>query len=436
MSGLGLLGGTALIKQPQSQQPKDQLLCPELIATVDNFRAFLSEQKKLREELVNLSQQPLVKLKDELSCIVQQVSAVTAGLRRITAQRDRLSEDVKKEEANMGIVQRNADSGLVMQYENNATIEYFLSKAVEFDTRMCSYKQELEVIEENISSQNRSCLSPKDLVSLLRQMDNEFICLAAQLYTAYEQIKVLKTHYLRNLRSNNSDSRNPFSEVEAASAKLRQLDANLDLAPLSLRQTSNVKTPYGPTRFLSTTNTATPLLPALTNQTTNFNVGTQPNPLGLQAPNLLGQRSSDSLNPSIGLGLGGSPFAQSGATTRTNLSLSGPFQLNPLGATTTANIPTGLGSTTSAAQKPFSFGLGMPTATATTGTGVSPFGQTTATAATSPFTTSVFPGTSGIVASAPSSLFGAGLGSTSSAGDNLFGKRVATKPSSLFLPKT
>lgn len=56
----------------------------------------MSEQKKLREELVNLSQQSLVKLKDELSCFVQQVSAVTAGLRRIAAQRDRLKEDVKK----------------------------------------------------------------------------------------------------------------------------------------------------------------------------------------------------------------------------------------------------------------------------------------------------------------------------------------------------
>lgn len=81
----------------------------------------------------------------------------------------------------MGIIQRNADSGPVMQYENNATIEYvhsslafygllryFLNKAVEFDARMRSYKQELEVIEENINSQNRSCLSPKGkLVFLL-----------------------------------------------------------------------------------------------------------------------------------------------------------------------------------------------------------------------------------------------------------------------------
>ncbi|VDP75365.1 unnamed protein product [Echinostoma caproni] len=441
MSAFGLLGSSALAKQSQSQQPKDQPLCPELVATVDNFKTFLAEQKKLREELVNLSQQPLVKLKDELSCMMQQVSAVTAGLRRIAAQRERLKEDVRKEETNMGIVQRNADCGPVVQYENNATIEYFLNKLVEFDTRMRSYKQELEVIEEIISSQNRCCLSPKDLVGLLRQMDNEFICLAAQLHTAYEKVKGLKTRYLRSFRTTSGDSRNPFSEVEAASAKLRQLDNNLDFTLLSLKRTSGVKTPYGPTPFSAITNSTTPLLPALTNQAGPVGLSSQPNPLGPQAPSLLGQTTSAGLNPSFGLGLGSSPFAQSAATQPS--ALSGPFQLNSLGATTTTStvsgtLPSlGLGLNTSSAQKP-AFGFGLATSNATPGVGTSPFGltaqPTTSTAAASPFS-SLFQGTTA-TGGTSNVLFGTGANTPSSSGDSLFGKRVAAKPTSLFLPKT
>lgn len=132
-------------------------------------------------------------------------------------------------------------------------------------------------------------------------------------------------------------------------------------------------------------------------------------------------------------------FSLKGAAAQATPGLSGPFQLNPLGATAVENtsVGFGLGLNASAGQKPFSFGLGMTTATSAltnTGIGIGPFSLTTST--TSPFGMSAFPSSSVTTANAPGSLFGSGLGATSSTGDNLFGKRVATKPSSLFLPKT
>ncbi|KAA3681059.1 uncharacterized protein DEA37_0013427 [Paragonimus westermani] len=129
--------------------------------SMTKYRTFLAEQKKVREELVNLSQEPLIKLKDDLASMMHQVSLVTSGLRRFSVQRDRLKEDVLKEEKYVGIAQRNSETGVSGFPENNATTEYFLNKLLEFDVRMRSYKQELEILEEHVNSHSRSYLSPK-----------------------------------------------------------------------------------------------------------------------------------------------------------------------------------------------------------------------------------------------------------------------------------
>ncbi|KAF6773774.1 hypothetical protein AHF37_07048 [Paragonimus kellicotti] len=304
--------------------------------------------------------------------MMHQVSVVTSGLRRFSAQRDRLKEDVLKEEKYVGIAQRNSETGVSGFLENNATTEYFLNKLLEFDVRMRSYKQELEVLEEHVNSHSRSYLSPKELVALLRQMDNEFICLAAQLYSTYEQIKTLKARYLRIHRVSGTNGRNPFAEIEASSLKLRQLDNTLDSSPFSLSKTATSRTPYGPSpfSFLSTG-------PA-------FSLPTQ----------LTGPTNSVVSQPT-GLSM---------ATTTTTA-----FQFNTSATSTNFQKPLfGFGSASATTVTPM-------TATATVGA-LSLAGQSMKT-------------------QFPSSGF-TGLGGTSSPGESLFGKRLASKPTSLALPKT
>ncbi|KAF5396335.1 hypothetical protein PHET_10957 [Paragonimus heterotremus] len=384
---LSLLGGSgSTTKYSHAQQSKDSPVCNEILTTVEQFKTFLSEQKKIREELVNLSQEPLIKLKDDLASMMHQVSVVTSGLRRFSAQRDRLKEDILKEEKYVGIAQRNSETGVSGFLENNATTEYFLNKLLEFDVRMRSYKQELEVLEEHVNSHSRSYLSPKELVALLRQMDNEFICLAAQLYSTYEQIKTLKARYLRIHRVSGTNGRNPFAEIEVSSLKLRQLDNTLDSSPFSLSKTATSRTPYGPSpfSFLSTG-------PA-------FSLPTQ----------LTGQTSSVVSQPA-GLSTG-TPFGFIAPTcTGFTPTTTTAFQFNTSAISTNFQKPLfGFGGTVATTVTPM-------TATATVGA-LSLAGQSMKT-------------------QFPSSGF-TGLGGTSSPGESLFGKRLASKPTSLALPKT
>ncbi|CAH8432107.1 unnamed protein product [Dicrocoelium dendriticum] len=396
------LGGSSLGTRPNpSQQTKDLPLCPEILATVDQFKAFVSEQKKIREELVNLSQQPLVKLKADLTSMVHQVSSVTSELRCIGAQRDRLKEDVLKEEGFIGIAQRNFESGSNFHLENTATTEYFLNKLLEFDVRMRSYKQELEVLEEHANTRARYQLSPKALVSLLRQMDNEFICLAAQLHSVYEQIKTLKSRYLRNQRITSSDGRNPFSDIEASCLKLRYLDDNSDRALYSLKKTISARTPYGPSPFSTVPSGPAFSLTSLGGQTAQSAI--------VQPTNL--QTTTVSSAPGVfstGLGTGStifrptSGFGLTSSLTAPTLSSAAPsfqFTAPAAGAQTT---------------KPL-FGFGIANTTATNPLGASPLSkQSTGT---------------------PSLGF-TGFGSAVSTSDNQFGKRLALKPTSLVFPRS
>ncbi|KAF8567781.1 hypothetical protein P879_10342 [Paragonimus westermani] len=373
---LSLLGGSGSItKYSHAQQSKDSPICNEILTTVEQFKTFLAEQKKVREELVNLSQEPLIKLKDDLASMMHQVSVVTSGLRRFSVQRDRLKEDVLKEEKYVGIAQRNSETGVSGFPENNATTEYFLNKLLEFDVRMRSYKQELEILEEHVNSHSRSYLSPKELVALLRQMDNEFICLAAQLYSTYEQIKVLKARYLRIHRVSGANGRNPFAEIEASSSKLRQLDNTLDSSPFSMSKTAASRTPYGPSPF---------------------------------------------------------SFLSTGPTFSLSTQLTGPTNSvvsQPTGLST--NTPFGFAAPTCTGFTPFHTNVQKP---------LFGFGSTAATtvAASMPATATI--GALSLAGQSmktqfPSSGF-TGLGSTSSPGESLFGKRLASKPTSLALPKT
>ncbi|TGZ68263.1 hypothetical protein CRM22_004338 [Opisthorchis felineus] len=364
MSITGLGGPTLGTKYSHAPQSKDLPVCQEIITSVEQFKHFLTEQKKIREELINLSQQPLFRLKDDVTSMVQQVSAVISGLRRIVAQHDILKGEVLKEEKHVGIAQRNSEIGVSLQMENSAITEYFLNKLLEFDTRVRSYKQELEVLEGGISSQTRPCLSPKELVALLRQMDNEFICLAAQLHTTYEQVKVLKARYLRNMRALSGDTRSPFAEVEASSLKLRQLDGIMDNGVPDLRKPTS-KTPYGPSPFTSLS--ISPMFPLAALVT---------NPLIASVPGAPSQTTST-----------GSIFSFNAANSGTTI------QPKPL----------------------FGFGT-LTTSASSTTPALSVSGQTTG-------------------PQLPSLGFG-GFGAATSTGDGLFGKRLASKPASLALPKT
>ena len=55
---------------------------------------------------------------------------------------------------------------------------------------MQAYKQEVQAIEDSLSSRAKSNLTPKELADVLRKLDDQFMSLAAQLYSLNEELSV------------------------------------------------------------------------------------------------------------------------------------------------------------------------------------------------------------------------------------------------------
>ncbi|CAH8469588.1 unnamed protein product [Schistosoma turkestanicum] len=337
-------------------QAKDLVVCNEISTSLDEFKKFLIQQKKHHEELSNLSHNNLITLRDDLKTVSQQVSSTISNLRQTSTTISRLKTEVLKEEKNASLAHKTFDHGLSIKSDNNELTSYFMKKINEFDTRIRLYKQELEVFEENVYSQPLTPMTPRDLLNILHLIDHDFINLAAQLYTAHESIKTLKSNYLKKYRMCYGSARNPFGDNDDDLYFKNQTGIDNLFGKGLISRGKNVSsfssTPYGPSPFPTSEPPVTsnsigignmgkvPIIPSSSSIVTTLsssNALTNPQ-FGTASSSL--QPSTSSLLPQIG-SLTSSGIAASSNPTATTTSLIKPifgFQSSLATTSTTSSI--------------------------------------------------------------------------------------------------
>ena len=75
-------------------------------------------------------------------------------------------------------------------YSKLFEFRYFKNCISSFGNRVQTYKQEVQAIEDSLSSRAKSNLTPKELADVLRKLDDQFMFLAAQLYSLNEELSV------------------------------------------------------------------------------------------------------------------------------------------------------------------------------------------------------------------------------------------------------
>lgn len=185
-----------------SKQQKDTQVPPEILAVVEELkydlnyclffkiRKYLAEQKKIRDEVANTSNRPLDDLSAELQELQRSVTCNLSGLRRQNVKSSHLSEEVLKLERNTGIIQRSLDMSSDFAQNSPEINEYFKNCISSFSNRVQTYKQEVQAIENSLSSRAKSNLTPKELSDILQKLDDTFMSLAAQLYSLNEELSV------------------------------------------------------------------------------------------------------------------------------------------------------------------------------------------------------------------------------------------------------
>merc|ERR1712121_49011 len=90
--------------------------------------------------------------------------------------------------------------------------EYFARLVQSFESRINSYRQEIEELEVYLSSTApKSDFTPQDLLNVLRRVNESFVGLASELQHVNEAVKVIKEKYLHFRRVVYNDASDAFT---------------------------------------------------------------------------------------------------------------------------------------------------------------------------------------------------------------------------------
>ncbi|KAL3311264.1 DNA-directed RNA polymerase III subunit RPC5, partial [Cichlidogyrus casuarinus] len=76
--------------------------------------------------------------------------------------------------------------------------------------KLSLYREEIEALEEYISSKNDSGITLQHLTTIFKQMDDQFICIAANVYTLVETTKMYASEYAKKHRGSSGQNLDQF----------------------------------------------------------------------------------------------------------------------------------------------------------------------------------------------------------------------------------
>lgn len=222
---------------------KESFLPEPLVATVDSLQKFVKDEKVVREDIARMSSKPMGKVQEEVTALRQLLSVVATGLQRNMCSVGKLKVEMTMNLKNAEMAQRTKDIPPGLQYENTAPSGYFQHLVEEFESRMATYRQQMDTLDSHLAAlHSNPSHSPAEMLALLKKQHDTLISLAAQLQGVHEAVKSQKEQYLTYRRVFHGDAKNVFSRPHVAPKVARRTE----LADLA-----------GPNPFPSTRNAAT-----------------------------------------------------------------------------------------------------------------------------------------------------------------------------------
>ncbi|XP_065058876.1 nucleoporin p58/p45-like [Rhopilema esculentum] len=201
--GLQMTAGktTSNVGEKAPENPKDEQVAQPLMQVYQEVSKHIKDQRAKKDEIARYSAKLILKATEEIAALKQSLAEVSNGMQRDAVGIEGLKGDVTQELNNASLARRLHEIPASFQHDYSAPIEYFCSLVFSFETRVKLYRQQLDELETYLSAttpvQN---FNPQDLLSVLRQLNDTFVGLAAQLQGIHEAVQSLKSKYLQYRR--------------------------------------------------------------------------------------------------------------------------------------------------------------------------------------------------------------------------------------------
>ncbi|PVD34703.1 hypothetical protein C0Q70_05980 [Pomacea canaliculata] len=180
---------------------KETLIPDQLVLTVDDLQKYVKEEKA-----------------EDIAALRQLLSVVSNGLQRNACTLEKLKAEMTKELKNAEMAQRTKDIPPGLQYENTAPNEYFEQLVEQFEGRMVSYRQQIEMLENHLAVLHQPARnSPAEIFTLIKRLHESFVALAAQLQQVHEAIKGQKEQFITYRRVFHGDTKDIFQSTKPVS---------------------------------------------------------------------------------------------------------------------------------------------------------------------------------------------------------------------------
>ncbi|MBN3294310.1 NUP58 protein, partial [Polypterus senegalus] len=203
-----------------SKALKDENLPTLICQDVDNFQKFVKEQKQVQEEISRMSSKAMQKVQEDIKSLKQILSVAASGIQRNSLSIDKLKIETAQELKNADIALRTQKTPPGLQHENTTPSDYFRALVEQFEVQLQQYRQQIEELENHLTTQaNSSHITPQDLSLAMQKLYETFVALAAQLHAVHENVKILKHQYLGYRKAFLEDTTDVFESKRATNKK-------------------------------------------------------------------------------------------------------------------------------------------------------------------------------------------------------------------------